>query len=128
MKCCQGQKDYQIQPDGSLKVFNFGTRYQLTFSFICEDGTFSTVMVCNFKIMSNCCKIIIQVVYAVCIYCDSNTLIIYNTYVMNYNKCVRCVLIYHIVYTCVIVLYDCSFGEQVLLFCCASVKFVVTLL
>lgn len=39
LKCCQGQKDYQIQPDGSLRMFNFGTRYQLTFSFIREDGT-----------------------------------------------------------------------------------------
>ena len=41
MKCCQGQKDYQIQSDGSLKIFTFGNRYQLTFSFIREDGTLS---------------------------------------------------------------------------------------
>lgn len=51
LKCCQGQKDYQIQSDGSLKMFNFGTRYQLTFSFIREDGTlpqwYTTLKLCQ---------------------------------------------------------------------------------
>ena len=41
MKCCQGLKDYQIQSDGSLKIFTFGNRYQVTFSSIREDGTLS---------------------------------------------------------------------------------------